>query len=188
MAITLIRHGRPLADFSTQRRGHELGEWLRVYESVTVDASLPPPEPLRAALHGVRVFSSPTPRARSSAALLVTHVGAQVQVLDEAREAPLPERVWCPLRVRPTTLLALARSAWFLGAAAAERPAEVRARARRVAAVLVAAAREGGEPGTVALVGHGYMNRFVATELRRLGWQRVAIDGMGYWGTMRFEK
>ncbi|HEY1110029.1 MAG TPA: histidine phosphatase family protein [Opitutaceae bacterium] len=184
MTITLIRHGRPLADFSTKRRGDALGEWLRVYEGVTVDTSLPPPEALRVALRGTRVFSSPVPRARSSAALL----SAEMEMLDDAREAPLPERVWCPLRVRPATLLALARTAWFLGAAAGERPAAVRVRARRMAEVLLDAAREMGEAGAVALVGHGYMNRFIATELRGLGWRRTAMDGMGYWGAMRFEK
>lgn len=179
MTITLIRHGRPLADFSTTRCGDELGEWLRVYESVEVDTSLPPPETLRAAVRGARVCSSPTPRARGSAALL----GAEVETLDDAREAPLPERVWCPLRVRPTTLLVLARTAWFLGAAAVERPGAVRA--RRVAAGMIASAETSG---AVALVGHGYMNRFIATELRELGWRRVAMEGMGYWGAMRFEK
>lgn len=186
MAITLIRHGRPLADFSTRRRGSELAEWLRAYESVAVDASLPPPESLQAALRGARRFSSPTPRARSSAALLAADVMVSVQVIDEAREAPLPERVRCPLRVRPRTLLALARGAWFLGAAATERPAAVRVRARRAAVVLLDAARETGEARSVALVGHGYMNRFIATELHTLGCRCVMMDGMGYWGAMRF--
>lgn len=188
MTITLIRHGRPLADFSTKRRGHELGEWLRAYERVAVEEALPPPEAPRRVLKEagarVRLFSSPTVRAWSSAALLAP--GATVEALDEAREAPLPERVWCPLRVRPATLLVLARTAWFLGAAAVERPAEVRGRARRVAARLVAAASE-DRGGSVALVGHGYMNRFIASELRALGWRRVAMDGMGYWAAMRFE-
>lgn len=181
MTITLIRHGRPLADFATKRRGDELGEWLRAYERAAVDVSLPPPEALRAGVHGALVFSSPILRARGSAALLAP----EVEVLDDAREAPLPERVWCPLRVNPKTLLVLARSAWFLGAAAVEGPREVRMRARRVAAVLVKSAEKGG---AVALVGHGYMNRFIATELRRLGWRRVAMDGMRYWGAMRFER
>lgn len=181
--MTLIRHGRPLADFATKRRGHELGEWLRVYEGVAVDATLPPPEALRTALRGARVFSSPTRRARSSAALLVAE--AIVETLDDAREAPLAEHVWCPVRVRPTTLLALARIAWFLGAVALESPAEVRVRAGRVAAMLATSVEESG---AVALVGHGYMNRFIATELRALGWRRVAMDGMGYWGAMRFER
>lgn len=47
----------------------------------------------------------------------------------------------------------------------------------------------GGESlGAVALVGHGYMNRFIAAELRALAWRQTAMAGMGYWGAMHFER
>lgn len=106
-------------------------------------------------------------------------------VMDEAREAAVPRRVFCPIRVRPITLIVFARVLWLLGVVrGAESKAEARSRARRLAARLEALA---GEAGHVVVVGHGYTHRFCARALRDRGWAAKS-GGSGYWSLTQLQK
>ncbi len=151
---------------------------------MAVDAGLPPPDEVRHTVGGCgQLLASPTLRARSSAELL----GFEVELVADAVEAPLPERIFCPVRVKPVTLLALARIAWLTGAARArESPGDVRQRVRRLAGTLAEHAKN--ETGSVALVGHGYAIRFLTPELKALGWRCERANGVGYWSWARFER
>lgn len=183
MKLSLIRHGRPAADFSTRIAGRELGAWVERYDAAGIDAALPPPDDLRRALAGcARIFASPTRRAWDSAAVLAQGgpegAGIPAVALDEAREAPLPVRIYFPITLKPMTLVVLARTLWLAGwAGAREDKRQVQARAGRLAERLEAALAG----GHAALVGHGYMNIFTRKSLEAAGWCCEATQGNGYW-------
>jgi broad specificity phosphatase PhoE len=62
---------------------------------------------------------------------------------------------------------------------------DTRIRARQAAAKLIELA-EGHRQ--VLLVGHGFMNRFIARELLRSGWAGPLKPGKGFWGYGVYEK
>nr|WP_244309277.1 hypothetical protein [Pseudomonas duriflava] len=42
--------------------------------------------------------------------------------------------------------------------------------------------------GTVLLLGHGIMNRLIAKQLKRRGWEQNVKQGSDYWSYAIFEK
>lgn len=185
MRIVLVRHGRPDAVNVASISGREIGQWTRHYNSVGVARSLPPPEPLRLlASEADCVVASNLRRARASAEWLAGD--ATVRSDPELREAALPESLRIPLRLPPGTWIVLARVLWLLNACAArETIAQARQRAERVANRLEALA---AEHDTVMAVGHGMFNRFVASRLRRHGWQGPRSLPRQYWTAAEFTR
>lgn len=184
MKISLIRHGRPNADFRSRIAGHQLAEWLRRYEEAGVDPSLAPPDALRQSVaHCAVLACSPASRASSSADLL--GVTAERHVLSDAAEAPLPTRFFCPLSLRPATMTVVARVLWLLQLSdATEGTTDVRQRTLRLAKDLSFLARTRGH---VALVSHGYIIRFLSRALKASGWRCTSSAGSGYWSDSHFE-
>jgi broad specificity phosphatase PhoE len=184
MKISLIRHGRPDADLISRIAGHQFPEWLRRYEEAGVDRLLPPPDELRKSVAQCRVLaSSPAARAQGSADLL--ELLAQRIVFPDASEAPLPTRIICPMPLKPATMTVVARVLWLLGlASASEDKTAVQRRACRLADDLSMLARTRGH---VALVGHGYMTRFLTRALKASGWRCTSSAGSGYWSDSHFE-
>jgi len=183
--ITLIRHGRPTADFKARITGSEFAEWLRAYDRAGIDPSLPPPRALVSSLKTCAlVLTSPAVRAIESAKML--GLSAPREIRSDAAEAPLPIRIFCPISVRPGSLTVLARVWWLLGVArASESKAQVRCRATKLANVLSSRASERGH---VALVAHGFLIRFLHSALEASGWQCSTGRDFGYWSSSHFER
>jgi broad specificity phosphatase PhoE len=184
MKISLVRHGRPQVDFRTRISGGSFGAWLDGYDKAALDAAFRPPPELREILADCGcVITSRAPRAVLSADML--GIGAKRVVFDEACEASVPRRIFCPFRVRPLTLTVLARTLWLLGLGpSSESKADALCRARQLSARLEALAEEEGH---IALVGHGYIHRFCGRSLGERGWATVS-KGTGYWSLTQLEK
>ena len=109
----------------------------------------------------------------------------RVDIEDAAfREAELPDLVSLPLMLLPHHWFVVARVCWFLGASRnCENAREFRARAHRCAIRLDDLARQHDR---IAIVGHGVMNRYLARELRALGYSGRAKPDSSYGQANRF--
>ena len=97
---------------------------------------------------------------------------------------PLPPPRFKRLRFLPKTWNVLARAAWMNGhTLGGETVTESRARAKVAAEALHHAAQE----GKVFLAAHGWFNRMIRKELRRLGWRCRHNGGDKYWAWRAYE-
>jgi broad specificity phosphatase PhoE len=182
----LARHGRPDLPAEARQRicGREIGIWYRSYnESGIVDAE--PPARLRALAQAAGcVVASDLRRAIESAARLTPADAIRVETL--LREVGFPESLGSSLRLSPNLWVLIARLTQMLDRHDDEAGrGAVNARAAKVADMLAALA---GEHQTVVVVGHGWFNRFVARELRNLGWRGPRVLPSGYWSSASYER
>jgi broad specificity phosphatase PhoE len=179
--IILARHGRSSFNDRAPIAGHEFCAWVRRYDECGIDRNTLPPEALRAlAASAACVLTSDLPRSIESGRALA----GNAEVEPDLREAGLPDRISIPIRLHPDICVILARLAWWMNlGACAETVAGVRARAGRVADRLDESARK---HGTVLVVGHGMLNRFLATGLRERGWFGPRTLPRAHWSFARF--
>lgn len=174
MTITLMRHGKSAHPTRGRFTCGEMVAWCIAYDRAGI-ADAPPEHSLQLAQQADILVCSPLPRARASLKAL----GRQAQeVATLYREAELPVP---PLRfpaLPPVLWLVLLRLLWLCGyARQAESYKAACARAARAADKLVDYAKQ----GDVMLVGHGVINRLIARELRKRGWQGDK-PGRRHWG------
>ncbi len=174
--IILVRHG-PVAIYASGFLSFEgFCRFIADYEAAGIGADAAPPAPLIAALAGVEnVFASDAPRVLETLARL----NLSADALDaDFREAP-PLSPKLPLRLPSDAWLVLARARGEFSPELAEARRDLRARAERCAERLLAAT----SPGQVALVGHGWFNRYVAAAVKARGWTKASGPGFGRpWG------
>ena len=167
MEIVLVRHGRPALPPQRPISGRTIGEWVRAYDEVGITEGAPPENLARLVATAGCVVTSDLRRSVESARRLAS--SCDVRVDPELREAPLPESLGLTMRMPPGVWLVLARVVWWLRWCAIEEDVDAtRQRADRVASRLCALA---GEHGSVAVVGHGIFNRYVARQLVKRGWR-----------------
>jgi len=185
MRIVLVRHGKPDAVSVAPIAGHDIGRWVRHYNDAGITRELAPPAvACGLASSAGCVLASSLRRARESAAWLAA--SKEVRIDPELREAALPESLAVPIRLSPGTWVVAARMAWWLNwCESDETIAMARQRAVRVADRLGALA---AEHGSVMAVGHGMFNRFVASQLRRLGWRGPSVLPRAYWAVAQFDR
>jgi broad specificity phosphatase PhoE len=182
--IVLIRHGKPACDDRTPIPGTDFARWMRDYDDAGLDATLAPPEGLRAHAAAMGCIATSTlKRSRESAQLLVP--GRSVTGDPLFVEAEIPSRFSVRLSLAPRSWSVLARAGWFCGwSDGVESWREARGRARRAAERLGELARQ---RGSVMLVGHGMMNRLISQVLRRQGW-RGPPSGFSLWSVTALER
>jgi len=181
MTIILMRHGKPDHPGSGRFTARALADWYEGYDLADICDS-PPPRSMAIAQMARVIASSPLPRARSS----LTRLGLQPHEVDDVfSEVAMPllplERLHLPL----TVWLALLRLLWLCGYAGhVESLTHARARARQAADKLVALSKQ----GTVLLVGHGIMNKMIARELRKRGWQAEKHASSRHWSSAIYHR
>ncbi len=179
--IILIRHGQPAIPINP-RTGHKgFRAYIADYEEAGLDpASLPPAE-LHDLVGEVRaVFTSNKPRARQSARSLAR--GGEIIVDPLFMEAPLAAPRIPLLRMRVPKWAIIARVLWHTGFhPEIEPPAELSARARRAAEILIARA---AKDGSVALVAHGYFNFLIGRVLRARGFAQTGTHRAKFWNAV----
>jgi len=179
MRIILVRHGEP--DFSDygKLRASEIHEWVNSYNSTGIKAqSKPPVEVMEITKSCNTVVCSDLPRSIESAYALGVKKIDHVDPL--FREVELPHSSFPSPRILSRFWVVLFRVLCVFGYSSnGESLKEAKLRATNGASRLKEIAANND---TVLLVGHGFMNRFIAKELLSSGWQGPASSGKYFWG------
>ena len=183
MKICLIRHGKPRLDSGKSVSAGGFGEWLKEFDATGIDPwAQPPGDVLDMARDCKAAITSPLVRAHESARFLFPDRSIMIEPL--LREFGLPRLPLPLLTLTPGRWAALCRALWFLGyCCGTESIWEARARAAKGAEMLV---RLAAHNESVAFVGHGMINTFIARELRRQGWTGPLFPGTKYWGAAEY--
>ncbi|MEM8805288.1 MAG: histidine phosphatase family protein [Cyanobacteria bacterium P01_G01_bin.38] len=178
-SITLIRHGPPAVSLRTCIRGSEFRQFVARYEAAKINRHAAPPQSVKQVMQSAQlVFASHRPRALHTAELLEAPLTPIVDPRFREIEFPLD----FPGYVRLSAMIwtALAVILWRLGYSPNCEPLGLaRQRARTMAELLISKAEN---TGPVVLVAHGGINRLIAKELRRLGWQGPRMPCSRHWG------
>lgn len=179
MEIILIRHGKPAFDMGKKFRQSRLATELDAYDAAGLAVDSEPPQALYSKLQqSIKVFSSDLQRALESAAKIVPE--ADIVTLPLFREAPLPRRLPIPLRLSASTWAVIARTLWLLGySGGVESHRQARLRATAATRKLIELAHNGDN---IVLVGHGFINLFIAKQLLNQGWRGPKKPESCYWG------
>ncbi|MFN7055217.1 histidine phosphatase family protein [Hyphomonas sp.] len=177
--IIISRHGRPALDRAAGPRLDWPGyvDWWSRYEAGALAEGQQAPDSLKQIVQDASiVFASGRLRAQQTAAFAAPHLPAIHDPL--FNEAPLPPPQIGGMKALPKTWNVLARSAWLAGHAMdGESIGEARQRAAAAAQKL----HEASEAGKIYLAAHGWFNRMLRPELRRIGWACVQDGGDRYW-------
>ncbi|MEZ3500267.1 histidine phosphatase family protein [Pantoea sp. KPR_PJ] len=181
MTIILMRHGKPEHRMAGRLNAQALADWCEAYDMALV-CDTPPERSITIARQASVVVCSPLPRARSSLARLGLHP-VEVDALFSEVSLPL---VTSPRLELPTLLwLTALRMLWLCGyAGESESLLCARKRAARAADKLIALS----EQGTVLLLGHGLMNKMIARELRKRGWQAEKHASSRHWSSAIYHR
>ncbi len=183
--IIISRHGKPALD---RRAGPRLGwrgyvDWWSRYEASSLAEGEAAPEALKDEVKDAAViYASIRPRALETAEM----AAPDREIAQDAvfNEAPLPPPTIGGVRYLPKTWNILARAAWLNGHALnGENVKEARQRAADAAAIL----HQASEAGKVYLAAHGWFNRMLRPELKKLGWRCVRDGGDRYWSYRVYE-
>jgi len=176
MQITLLRHGKPEFELTGSARACDLPEMARSYDLSGISDS-PPNDVVTVAKRHNIVVCSDLPRSQQSAnALGVAEVHSTTSLFNETGiphfsngSIKLPLNVW----------LILLRSLWFFGFSQnGESLTAAKQRGKLAAQELIKLAENNER---VLLVGHGFINYFIAKELLSNNWSGPAQPGRNYW-------
>ena len=182
MRITIVRHGRPDFEWERHVKGSEFSSLESAYDSAGI-VGHPSDESLGLVSRHRCIVCSDLPRSIQSAQAL----GAESIHLSSAvfREMNLPYFDNVPVRMPLKYWVVLLRTLWFFGFSKnAESISNAKARARLATQQLVELARE---HQSVLLVGHGFMNHYVARELLANHWVGPRSPGKEYWAFGTYE-
>jgi len=179
------RHGRPALD---RTKGPRLNwesyiGWWAAYEAGGLEEGQTAPEKLKAEVADADIFLTSS-RLRAHETMASAAPGKEARQLPLFDEAPLPPPRLDWLKMLPKRWNVLSRIVWLGGHALdGENVHEARARAREAAYMLHETALE----GKVYLAAHGWFNRMIRKELRKLGWRCTRNGGDKYWAWRSYE-
>ena len=183
--IIISRHGKPALDRSAGPKldWRQYKDWWASYEAGGLADGQAAPETLKEAVRNSDVvIASSRLRAQQTAQLAAPW--AEIEVSDLFIEANLPPPVWNGVKFLPKTWNILARAAWMQGHKLdGEGIRDAEDRAETAAKYLVARAEE----GQVYLAAHGWFNRMLRPELKKLGWRCRRDGGDSYWSFRVYE-
>lgn len=159
--ILIYRHGRVQRAEISSVGSHHIAKAVLAYDSAAIDSGLSK----EAEPFPNLIVTSTLRRSIDTAGQLFGRVDLTDQLF---REAELPDLPKLPLKLRPSHWFVVARLYWLLGADRnCESQGLFRSRVAKAARRLDGLARE---HGSVALIGHGILNRYVVRELLKLGY------------------
>lgn len=183
--IILARHGEP--DLSRQVRLNWRGYkyWWRLYDEAGLKPTQAAPKIIKdLARQADIVMASTLPRAIETAERALGGTVARLEPL--LVEAPLPPPNLGYFKFRPIVWGAVSRICWCLGfSGEGESQKQAKVRAKKAATVL-ADECAGGKMLFVAA--HGWFNRMIRPELKRLGFECVEDHGDLHWSYRRYER
>jgi len=183
MEIYIMRHGKPDVSMLSNKRmaSKDLLEGLEIYDSCGIlKASKPEDTTLDRFREFSAVVSSDLKRSIESALLLCSQQSLIVDALfREVEEVFFKIPI---LKFTPRTWGNIILLFWFIGLLELKRSFRAaKIRAKRCADKLIGLAEEHGK---VLLVGHGFINTYIAKELVSLGWDgpKIKMPNRRYWG------
>lgn len=183
--IVISRHGRPTLNRSEGPRldwRAYRGWWERYEASSLADDQITPDELIEAVADADLILSSMRPRAIETAQRAAP--GRDIRSDAVFNEAPLPPPTIARVKYLPKTWNILARAAWMNGHALdGESVKEARVRASEAARKL----HDEAEAGKVYLAAHGWFNRMLRPELKKIGWRCTRDGGDSYWSFRVYE-
>ena len=179
--IALIRHGEPDLVKTGKFSRREAKKFLLNYDSVGI---VVPEKGFFSVGEGeeVTVFASPIQRALATAQYIFGK-NKEMTISPDFREFETTLGHYSPnMRLPIKIWTTIARVKWILGIdrQGIESFSQARQRAQKVAELL---AQTSERQSKVALVAHGFLNRYVKKELGKMGWHEVRDGGAGYLAT-----
>ena len=178
MEVVILRHGKvnypPVKILSAR----EFVIWVESYNTNQLDRSIKPNEgAIRIARSAGAVVCSDLPRSVESAEYLGVD---KPTIIDPVfQEAGLPIGSWKFLRFSVRLWAIIFRILWFFGYShGSESVKDAKFRAKQSAQKLIQLAQD---HNLVLFVGHGIMNRLIAKELRKSGWEGPKVPSRKYW-------
>lgn len=171
MAIFLLRHGPVQMKQSSRIKASDMSEWVTDYREAPVADTAISAQVADLAQKADVVICSTEYRALESCRLLGRTPNLVLDIFREA-ELPYPDRseksLLDMLKLKPGLWCIVFRLLWFAGYSQNSGTiAEARARAVLGAQKLTEMSVE----GHALLIGHGIMNRLIASQLQSEGWQ-----------------
>lgn len=183
--IIIARHGRPALDRAAGPKlsWEEYVDWWARYEAGSLADGQTAPEGLIDAVRDADILLTSV-RPRSQETMASARPDATAESLPLFNEAPLPPPRWSSARFLPKRWNVFARIAWLFGHTldGAESVEQSWDRAAEAAKHL----HERAESGKVFLAAHGWFNRMLRKELKKLGWRVVHDEGDRYWGYRKY--
>ena len=176
MEITLIRHGRPEVGLKGIARANDIPKIIENYNQSSI-IDLPPEESIQQSVRCNVAICSNLPRSLKSAEALGFK---NIQVSDSIyREIDLPHFKQGPVVLPLSIWLALLRVMSLFGFSKnGESVSMAKKRANLAVSKLI---EHASEFQSVVLVGHGFMNYFIAKELISRKWIGPSKPGKKYW-------
>ncbi len=200
-SITLIRHGPPTVSLRQRVRGHQFRQFVERYDAAEIDQRAFPPLSVQQLVAGASVvFASHRPRALHTTAKLlgadelqrkgqaISLEGFAIAPLIDPRFREIEFPVDFPrhFKFSAFTWSVIALVLWRMGySSRSESLANSRARARLAADMLERSLERppvGSSTRSVVLVAHGGINRLIAKELRKRGWNGPRMPHSQHWG------
>lgn len=181
MEIILIRHGKPTGAINPKLSAAGFANWVKNYNFSKIDAGSFPPKELGSSLSSHFIVGSNLPRSIDSACVCVNK--EPDLKLKQLREMDIP-RHKLPFEFKAYTWLIVNRIFWLLGfSGKVESFKSAKTRAKISAEKLHELAMQHGK---VAVFGHGMMNKYIAKELSKLGWNSTS-KGKKYWSVIKLK-
>ena len=181
----MSRHGRPALD---RTKGPRLSwesyiDWWAAYEAGGLQEGQKAPEKLKKVVADADIYLTSS-RLRAHQTMASAAPGKTARQMAIFDEAPLPPPRLNWLKMLPKRWNVLSRIVWLHGHSLdGESVHEARARAKEAALVL----HEQAQQGKVFLAAHGWFNRMIRKELKKLGWRCTHNGGDKYWAWRSYE-
>lgn len=181
--IALVRHGKPDMELEGQFTSDEANQYLKCYDSVCI---IVPEKPFFQIGDNerVKIFSSPINRALTTAQYILGTNKEEITISPVFRE--FESKIGNSTSGKKKSInfwKTTSRIAWMLGGGkkkGIESFSDAKKRAKEAANIL-ASASEGNQK--VMLTAHGFLNRYIKKNLKKMGWKVVEDTGNGYFGT-----
>ena len=176
MRITLLRHGKPKFDWKLWIRAKDIIELVKLYDSAGI-VDIPPKEAILLIENKKYIVCSELPRSLQSAkALGVKKIDASDAIY---REMSIPYFDGGSIKLPVTMWAVVLRALWFLGFSKNTESLSIAKKRAKLAAKNLIDLAEKHE--TILLVGHGFLDYYIAKELFSKNWQGTSKTGKRYW-------
>ncbi|WP_025783399.1 histidine phosphatase family protein [Sporosarcina sp. D27] len=180
MEISLIRHGKSKCIEKSIMSSKDFSGWVESYNDNGVfEENFYPSATLEKIKTANIVVTSDLKRSIESAKLLNPNVPVMSTPLFRETELPIPSSIIGGLKLNPSIWALILRGFWFCGYSRdCESLIEAKERAKKASDLLMEFAQKNL---VVVVVGHGFFNMLVASELRKKGWKGKSKTSSKHW-------